>query len=94
VPPHAYVPLSPEQGREFRCPLSGIIPAEAHVRYLPGGALDLTLTYESGDRHWGQGVPAPPPWLLELVEQHRPTAGGAEPAAQDQAAAPEGGGVQ
>jgi hypothetical protein len=39
-------------------------------------------------------VPAPPPWLLELVEQHRPTAGGAEPAAQDQAAAPEGGGVQ
>jgi hypothetical protein len=94
APPHAYVPLAPQQGHEFRCPLSGIVPAEVHVRYLPGGALDLTLTYESGDRSWGQGVPAPPPWLLELVEKHRPV-GGAELAAPDRAAAAvEGGGVR
>lgn len=76
--PHADLELTPEQGREFRCPLSGIIPAEVHVRYLPGGALDLTLTYESGDQHWGQSVPRPPGWLLDLVEQHRPAAVGGE----------------
>jgi hypothetical protein len=75
VPPHAYVPLTPEQGREFRCPLSGIVPGEVHVRYLPDGAVDMTLTYESGDRHWGQGIPRPPGWLLALVEQHRPAGG-------------------
>jgi hypothetical protein len=75
VPPHAYVPLPPALAVELRCPLSGIVPAEVHVRYLPGGALDLTLQYESGDRHWGQGVPRPPAWLLALVEQYRPAGG-------------------
>jgi hypothetical protein len=77
APPHAYVALTPEQGQQFRCPLSGIVPDEVRVRYLPGGGLDLTLSYESGDWSWGQGVPRPPAWLLGLAEQHRPTAGAA-----------------
>jgi hypothetical protein len=76
--PRRTVPLPAGRRGEFRCPLSGIIPIEVDVRYLPGGALDLTLNYESGDRHWGQGVPVPPPWLLELVEQHRPAAEGGD----------------
>jgi hypothetical protein len=73
--PRAYVALTAAQGREFRCPLTGIVPAEVSVRYLPGGGLDMTLTFGSGDLHWGQGVPRPPAWLLELVEQHRPAGG-------------------
>jgi hypothetical protein len=76
--PRRTVPLPAGRRGEFRCPLSGIVPDEVDVRYLPGGALDLTLSYESGDRSWGQGVPRPPDWLLALVEQHRPAAEGGE----------------
>lgn len=72
APPHRDVDLPPAKARDFACPLSGTVPAFARFRYLPGH-VEVTLTYETPDTGWGAAVPHPPPWLLALAEQHRPT---------------------